>query len=351
MAPRIFLLGASGYIGGTVLNHLAKSHPDYDIVALARTPTQAETIKTTYPSITTTIGSLDTSDVLVTEASRSSIVLQLADADHNAGTDALITALASAKAKKKFYIHLSGAANLLDLTLAPGLPAPRSWTDTTDLPTISTFPHTQIHAAIEQRITAFGVSNAAQGLRVAIVSPPGVVGIGTGPLKKGASSYVARVLERKRAFVVGEGSNVFDRVSVHDLASAIGALVEAAVKELGGQMPVADWNEEGYYFVTSSHPSPPQAEYASTVARILREKGALESEELDRIDVEEASKLHPYGAIMWGGAISCEGRRLRETLGWESRGGNWDEILREEVTAEIERHKRGEKMAVGFGQD
>ena len=257
MAPRVLLLGASGYIGGTVLNHLVKSHPDHNIVAVVRTATQAATIKSSYPSITTTIGSLDTPDVLTTEASRASIVLQLANSDHDVGTDALLNALASTTATKTFYIHLSGAANLLDLTLAPGLPAPRSWTDTTDLPTISAFTNTQIHAAIEQRITAVGVSNAEGGLRVAIVSPPGVVGIGTGPLKKGANTYVAKVLERKKAFVLGEGRNVFDRVSVHDVASAIGVLVEAAVKELGGQTPVADWNETGYYFITSPNPSPP----------------------------------------------------------------------------------------------
>lgn len=150
MAPNILLLGASGFIGGTTLDTLIQIHPSYSVTALVRTPYQASTLKASYPNanLTTVIGSLTTPGSLTREASKASIILQLANGDHEDGTTALLNASVSSshphstKGGKRYYIHLSGAANLLDLTLPPGSPASRSYTDTTDLPLISAFPHT-----------------------------------------------------------------------------------------------------------------------------------------------------------------------------------------------------------------
>lgn len=368
-SPRILLLGASGYIGGSTLTTLLEKTHDWHIAVLVRNEVQASAIHQTYPgkspSLSTIIGSLSTPEILTTEATKASIVLQLANGDHEEGTDTLLAALtatSSRAARYRYYIHLSGAATVMDLTRAPGLPATRSWNDTTDLSTILAFPSTQIHAAIEQRVVSLGAAHAGNGLRTAIISPPAIIGKGTGPVKKGAAYHVNTILRRGKGFVVGEGRNTFDMVHVRDVADGIVAIIEAAVTEIREQKmdddalalnPVpakADWNEKGYYFLTSGWKCPDAITYVKTATGLLREKGIAISEGLDHLTVNEASSLHPFGPIMFGGSLMVEGRRLRERLGWESYARTWEDGLREQIDAEVEREGRGEVLGVGFGR-
>lgn len=82
------------------------------------------------------------------------------------------------------------------------------------------------------------------------------------------------------------------------------ALVDAAVREMEEESgDVADWNEKGYYFVTDGRgESPTQTEYAKATVKILKEEGiGLETEELESVSAEEASRMHPFGTILWGG--------------------------------------------------
>ncbi|KAJ5095579.1 NAD(P)-binding protein [Penicillium alfredii] len=365
MTISILLLGASGYIGGSTLATLLERHPTWNVTALARNEDQASKIQAAFPStkLSTVLGSLDTPDILATEAAKASITLQLANGDHDAGTNALLSAVRSAATLEscKYYIHLSGAATVLDFSLAPGLAPGRSWNDTSDLPAILSLPSTQIHAATEQRIVATGTEHAANGLRTAIVSPPAVVGVGSGPLKKGANYHINMTMQRKRAFVVEQGQNVWEMVHVKDTAGAIVALVEAAYGELQDRAynPAAataapsraDWNDQGYYFLTSGWVSPDKVSYVRAIVSRLREKRIPLEDGLDHLTADEVTALHPFGQIIFGSSLRIHGERIRERLGWESAFTKWEGALEEEVNAEIARVARGEKLGVGFGHD
>jgi N-acetyl-gamma-glutamylphosphate reductase len=76
MAPRIFMTGISGYIGGQVLHDITKRHPEYLIRGLVRTNEQQEKIAAKYPSVQTVIGDLDSADVLKAEATLADVVLR-----------------------------------------------------------------------------------------------------------------------------------------------------------------------------------------------------------------------------------------------------------------------------------
>jgi nucleoside-diphosphate-sugar epimerase len=147
------------------------------------------------------------------------------------------------------------------------------------------------------------------------------MGMGTGPMKRGANYYVNRVLERKKAFIVGEGTNVFDRVSVQDVASALVALVEAAAKEIEEEKDIGDWNEKGYYFVTPSESSPPQMEYGRAVAKLLREEGLVETEELGSAELGRDDEVTSVWDDHVGWSDQMRGEEIEGEAGvGESRG-------------------------------
>jgi hypothetical protein len=76
MAPRIFMTGISGYIGGQVLYDITKRYPEYLIRGLVRTNEQQKKIIEKYPSVQTVIGDLDSADLLKAEAAQADIVLR-----------------------------------------------------------------------------------------------------------------------------------------------------------------------------------------------------------------------------------------------------------------------------------
>lgn len=363
MTSNILLIGASGYIGGSTLSALVQKHPSWHITVIVRNQDQASTIQNTFPAaaISTIIGSLETAEVLATEAAKASITLQLANGDHDAGTDALLAAIGSAArpASSKYYIHLSGAATVLDLALAPGLPPSRSWNDTSDLPEILNLPATQIHAATEQRIVSFASQHAENGVRTAIVSPPAVVGVGTGPIKRGSAYHINMILQRKKAFVVGEGRNRLATAHVKDVADGVVALVEAAYGELEAESgissevasPRADWNSNGYYFLTSDWTTPDKITYVERVVSLLGERSVLLEDGVDHLTLEDSASLHPYGPIIFGASFEVQGQRIQERLGFKSSFSHWEDALKEEIDVELARQVKGEKLGTGFGRD
>jgi uncharacterized protein YbjT (DUF2867 family) len=76
MAPKIFVTGISGYIGGQVLHDITRKHPEYQIRGLVRTKKQQQNIASKYPFITIVIGDLDSADILKVESAQADVVLR-----------------------------------------------------------------------------------------------------------------------------------------------------------------------------------------------------------------------------------------------------------------------------------
>ncbi|KAB2580429.1 Uncharacterized protein DBV05_g866 [Lasiodiplodia theobromae] len=107
---KIFLTGASGYIGGEVLHAIATAHPEYTIRALNRDATKSALITAAYPSVTIVPGSLDDSATLEAEAAQADIVLNLAAREHLPSAQAILKGLtspsrtSSTTAKRSYWI-------------------------------------------------------------------------------------------------------------------------------------------------------------------------------------------------------------------------------------------------------
>lgn len=76
MSPRVFITGATGYVGGQTAVTLIAAHPEYDVVALVRDQEQADKLKSRFPNISTVIGTLDDDAVLKEEAAKADVVLR-----------------------------------------------------------------------------------------------------------------------------------------------------------------------------------------------------------------------------------------------------------------------------------
>jgi uncharacterized protein YbjT (DUF2867 family) len=94
--PHILLLGATGYIGGSVLDRLLKiQNPDITISIIVRDSDKAHKFSTTFPSLDVHNKSLDDHQLLVDLASRADVVFNCVNIStslhHNTISSLIIT--------------------------------------------------------------------------------------------------------------------------------------------------------------------------------------------------------------------------------------------------------------------
>ena len=76
MTVKIFLTGATGYIGGDVLYQLHQRYPDFEYTLLIRSEDKAKQVLSAYPNARVVIGGNDNSELLEREAARADIVIR-----------------------------------------------------------------------------------------------------------------------------------------------------------------------------------------------------------------------------------------------------------------------------------
>jgi hypothetical protein len=87
-------------------------------------------------------------------------------------------------------------------------------------------------------------------------------------------------------------------------------MVEEAVKPNGG---AATWGPQGYYFVEAGEFA--WREISGELAQLLHAQGKIASSVVDQLTVEEATKVHWWAPVLWGGNSRSRASRIR-TLGW-----------------------------------
>lgn len=327
MAPRIFIVGATGYAGGDFLALLTALHPDLDFRAFVRNAEKARLISETMPAVHCIVGSSHDNDLLAAESEAADIVVQVANTDDEDLSFAMLGGVS--KNKSGVYIHISGAGNLMDLSTQPGVSQPRVYGDKSDAEEILHLPLDRPHAAIEQELIRRAAST---NTKIVIVSFPMLYGKGRGMFAKHAGHfqlYVQGLLSHGKAFVVGAGANRISTSHVSDASAALVFLIEEVLKGRDGRVR---WGSEGYYIVESSESS--FKEIATDVANVLHQKGLIKSTEIDCLDPESVSKIWSLGPLIWGLNARARAEKLKE-LGWvpssssrsESMGAVIDSVL------------------------
>ncbi|KAJ5548489.1 hypothetical protein N7513_005723 [Penicillium frequentans] len=327
MTPRIFVTGATGYVGGHTTGELIAAHPEYQVVTLVRNEEQAAKLQSHWPAITTVVGTLDDDKIIKEESAKANVVLQLASSDHIPVVTSAIAGLATGGGK---LIHISGTGVLNDMSTGPGNPARKVYDDVEDIKEITSLPETALHRDVDDAVLAGG---SLHGVDTAIICPPIIYGVGQGPIKKRSMQVPflsEAILKRGRGFTVGEGKNIWDHIYIGDLAKACVLLIEEALKPQGGS---SQWGSEGYYFVESGEIA--WKDVAEKISSITKELGQIESADVDQLSVDEASKFHPWAPVLWGG--NCRSRATRlQTLGWKPQGPTVWEALPAMVKAEVD---------------
>ena len=322
-SPRIFLTGATGFVGGTILTTLCKAHPEAHIKALIRREEDAKHLQSIHPNLEAVIGDLSDLDLLRKTAASVDFVIHTTKEDIPAVL-ALIDGLASKSSTPSYaprLISISGTRSLVDLS-APvtGLAsdAARPWSDITDIKTILSLPHSRIHAEADQSILAHAIASGVGTMRIA---PGQLWGRGKGHVKTegaAAAAYYAAVKKRGRAFVVGDGSVAWSWSSIGDLGEAVVFLIEKALLNDNDQR--VGVNEEGYYFLQTDDVK--MRDRAEAISARLR-LGDIES-----IPAEVTAEYHPFGPLMWGCGATFRADRLWQ-LGWSPKEFDWKALMEE----------------------
>lgn len=320
----IFLTGASGFAGGTILSSLYENNPNISIRALVRREELAKEVQGGYPNLIPVIGDLESLPLLKATAAEVDFVIH-AGGDNVPAVCAMIDGLASrnsdgtAASPLPRLISMTGPRSLIDISkpITGNLdPNSRPWSDISDAEKILSVPEDRIHADADQKIIAH---SASRNVGTILVSPGQLWGRGKGPVKKESNSafYYKAVKSRGRAFVIGEGTATWSWTSVGDLGDAVVFLMEQSLGEKShGQVGV---NQHGYHFVSTGDLS--MIDRAQAISERLGLMRSVES-----ISVAAAKEIHPFGYLMWGCGERTRAEKLAK-LGWKPKDMDWRALM------------------------
>lgn len=343
MALKVFITGATGYIGGDALFEIAHAHPEWDITCAVRNSDKEANIARNFPSIKFVHADLDAIDVMEEEASRADVVFHFANCDHEPSARAIAKGLARRTGRMPgYWIHTSGALMLGTETIDRGcwgeaLPkAFNDWDGVDEL--VSRFPDHAEHRNVD-KIVLQASKMYPNKIKTAIVCPPAIFGRGRGPdNQRSIQMYklTEAFLKHRRAFTVGKGDNIWNHVHVQDLSRLYLLLGEAAARNNKGDL--LTWDDQGYYLAESGEFAWKDA--IEAVAQEISKQCQLDLNAVEELSPEEAAKLLPFAKYMIGTNSRGTSIRARKLLGWEPRERSlMDEIP---VIVEAERIRSGQ---------
>lgn len=200
---RIFLTGASGFIGGAVAVALIAA--GHRVRGLVRSAEKAGLV--TAFGIEPVVGSLDDAALLQAEARAADAVVNAASSDHRGAVDALISGLAGSG---KPFLHSSGTSIVADL--AVGEPSERIFDEATP---VEPLPERAARVAIDRLVLS------APGIRSMVLCNAMIYGHALGPPAQSVQ-IPALVRQAKASGIVryvGRGLNRWSNVHIADAAA------------------------------------------------------------------------------------------------------------------------------------
>ncbi|KAL8663730.1 MAG: hypothetical protein Q9202_003676 [Teloschistes flavicans] len=334
MAPKIFVTGATGYIGGDALYALMQKHPrDYDVATLVRNSDKGAQVASQYPSIRLVYGDLDSAETLEEEARKADIVLHFANADHVGAAEALTRGLAAHPSDSPGHIiHTSGTGILLFTDLERqifGEASSKIYNDLDGVSEVTSLPDFAPHRNVDKIILASSDAH----VKPAIVCPPTIYGQGRGPGNQRSiqvPQLAKATLQKGHGIQVGAGKTYWTNVHVHDLSDVYTLLVEAAAAG-GGK---ASWGSEGYYFTENGEHQ--WGDISKLVAAAAHKQGFISSDKVETLPDKEINELDASGTALWGANSRCRALRARKLLGWSPKRKSIEEDVPDTVAYEAD---------------
>ena len=203
-AMHVFIIGATGYIGGTITARLQAA--GHEVSGLARDPAKAALLEKR--GIAPVAGSLDDNEVLKRACRDADATINAASSDHRGAVEACLEALAGTG---KPFLHTSGSSIVADD--AEGEPSDAVFAEDTPF----TPPPLRVaRVALDRDIRAA----STRGVRSVVLCNSLIYGRGLGLHEESVQvpSLVALARRRGVASHVGRGLNVWSTVHVEDVA-------------------------------------------------------------------------------------------------------------------------------------
>ncbi|MCP2256592.1 Nucleoside-diphosphate-sugar epimerase [Streptoalloteichus tenebrarius] len=303
---RVFLTGATGYIGGSLAARLVRD--GHEVVGLTRSERGAEALRER--GVAPVLGTLDDRAVLAREAAAADAVINAADSDHRVAAEALVDALAGSG---KPLLHTSGSSIVGDD--ARGELSEHVYTEEDirpDGPWRPT-PDKAPRVAIDRLVLDAGT----RGVRSVVLCNSLIYGHGRGIARD--SVQIPRLVAQARASGVarhiGPGRNIWSTVHIDDVVDLY-------------LLALADAPAGAFYFVENG-----EASFAEMTRAIAEALGLGPAEPWD-IDSAIAEWGYEPAVYALGSNSRVRGVRAREELGWTPRHGSVTDWIRHELTAE-----------------
>ena len=283
---KIFITGATGYIGGSIAQRLvAEGH---QVTGLVRSDARAAQARER--GIEPVLGTLDDGEILAEAARAAEAVIDAAHADHPASAEALLDAL---EGSGKTLLRTSGTS--IVGTRAGG----ESVADVFDEDTLFTpIPARAPRVALDRRV------RDASGLRTAVIAPSLIYGRGHGvnPDSIQVPWLIALAKKSGKPKHIGSGANVWSNVHIDDLVDLYMLALEKAPAR-------------AFYFAENGENS--MREVCTAIGRMLGQAGGTQT-----MSIEEASAEWGEGPAnnTMGSNSRVRAVRAREELGWAPRG-------------------------------
>ncbi len=282
---RIFITGATGYIGGALAARLVAA--GHRVTGLTRDPARAGALRAR--GIEPVIGTLDDAATITAAAREADAVVNTANSDHRGVADTLIAAL---RGTGKTLIQSSGTSIVADL--ADGEREGPVYDESTP---VQPLPLRAGRVALNDAVLAA----ANDGVRSVVVAPSLIYGEGAG-LHRHSIQVPWLIDVAKREGVgrqVGSGRNLWSNVHIDDLVDLYVAMLERAP---AGALYYAENGENA------------MLEVAQAVSRMLGFGGVTRA-----LSVPEAVALWGEGGARYtmGSNSRVRAVRARSELGWQ----------------------------------
>ncbi|KAI9931132.1 hypothetical protein ASPWEDRAFT_178682 [Aspergillus wentii DTO 134E9] len=345
MSTKVFVTGATGYIGGDALYHVHEKHPDLEYSTLIRTEEKARKVQVQYPKLRVVIGELDDAETIAKEAAWADIVIHTADSsDHVVAANAIAQGMVQGHSPQRpgYWLHTGGTGILTyfdsDVRKVAGEPDDKVFNDGDRVDELVNLPPAAFHRNVDEIVLKTGVEHADR-VKTVIVCPPTIYGPGRGPVSgRGRQVYelVSFILKQKYTPQIGKGLARWNNVHVWDLSRLFEALVQAALDP--ARVDDAEiWGGKGYFLCENGEHV--WGDLAKFIGQQALQQGYLaEAPQHKAWSLDEAVKS-PAGfeAASWGWNSRGRALRAHQALGWKAEERSLDEEIPDIICSEAAR--------------
>ncbi|EUC64034.1 NAD-binding domain protein, partial [Rhizoctonia solani AG-3 Rhs1AP] len=311
-STKVFLIGATGYVGGAILTELLRTSASFTITALVRKDSDIKVLEQL--GVKTIKGSFSDMDKIEQASREANIVYNAADADDLDLTRAVIRGLKSQK-ERGILIQTSGTGLLSDNYNGELTPeGSKIW----NVQSFKTCDLEIFEAHEREEIDAY------------IIAPSCIYGLGDGPVNK-ISQQVPRLIraavEFKQPVYVGKGTNLWNNVHITDLVQLYTLVLNLALSVRIGEAPRPEAFANFYFGSVGEHA---WGDVAKKLGPILLKKGKVEKAEARSIKADEVQNFS---------ALATNSRSVAERsrkLGWTTVARSLEDTLEEDIDAVLE---------------